>query len=294
MASGLTIPILIRDAETIEWRERVAAAPDSHLFAGSEDWHEKFGPSGRWLIAAALAGQELKRTDEIAIVTTSDETYVSLCVSVTAFNFARISRVVTSATRVIILVHEFGLVLDDVTQRVADWKAAGITVFEDCAHLIGVTVDGAEIGTLGDVSFFSLPKIIPATSGGLMRSRTAVALPNMSPHEVRLTEDGKIAAQRYLLKIGYLNALRRRNADTIAACAPASLTRFLQGHKGLPWVYGLLHPAALKIKAAYPHVDWASTLRGDLLYLPTNPAVEPDSYADLFASEPFASLTAGK
>jgi hypothetical protein len=280
----MRIPLLPADALTPEWESRLAAMPDADPFAEEPGVQQYFGPSGRWLLGAALASLELGRGDEITILTTSNETYVSTCVSVTAFNYCRIGRVPTASTRAIILIHEFGYVSDALVRSIPEWRSRGIVVIEDCAHVIGLDVEGVRVGGFGDFALFSLPKVIPAPSGGLLRTRRRLSLPPMTRDQETAKAVGICAADRYLGKIESLNARRLENAAEIAKHLPSGLRAFVPSPIAIPWVFGALTGRRDEIRAATPEVEWGATLRADLLYSPTNPLVEAAAYRDLFAS----------
>lgn len=288
MASGVRIPVLPAAALTREGEALLRAAPQTEPFAGDGmAWHY-VGPSGRWLLAGLLASLGLKREDEIAILTTSGETYVSICVSVPAFNHARISRVVTPTTRVVIVIHEFGYVFDDIAARIAHWRAEGITVIEDCAHVLGLRIDGATVGGLGDFALYSLSKLVPIESGGILRARRPVVLPALSAAQNETTRRAAEAATAYLPKIGWLNQRRLENAAAIERHLPQRFARFRPSRCAIPWLFGFLSPEREAVAAATPEVEWGSTLRPDLLYLSTNPLIAPEVYRDLLGRPPFA------
>lgn len=288
MAGGVRIPVLPAAAVTREGEALLRAAPEGDPFAGDGMPCQYVGPTGRWLLAGLLSSLGLRREDEIAILTTSGETYVSTCVSVTAFNHARISRVVTPATRVVILIHEFGYVLDDAAARIARWQAEGITVIEDCAHVMGLRIDGATVGGLGDFALYSLPKLVPVESGGVLRARRALALPALSEAQKETTRRAAEAATTYLPKIGWLNRRRLENAAAIERHLPPRFARFRPSRRAVPWLFGMLSPERDAVVSATPEVEWGSTLRADLLYLSTNPLIAPEIYRDLLARPPFA------
>src|SRR5437879_1894151 len=102
------IPILMQEMLTPDLAQQIAAEPDQDPFETLNHSYRYYGASGKRLLSAVLASLGLTRRDEIAILTTSGETYVTTCVSVTAFNFAKISRIVSLDTRVVIVIHEFG------------------------------------------------------------------------------------------------------------------------------------------------------------------------------------------
>ena len=287
MERRVKIPLLPAEAMTPEWGSRLAAMPDADPFGGQPGVQNYFGPSGRWLLDVALGSLGLERSDEITILTTSGETYVSTCVSVTAFNHCRIGRAPTASTRAIILIHEFGYVCDDVVRKIAEWQGRGITVIEDCAHVAGLDVEGAPIGSFGDFALFSLPKIVPAPSGGLLRTRRRLSLPGMTDDMEEATARGLQAAERYLGKVAGLNARRLENAAAIAKHLPSGARAFVPSSVAIPWVFGVLTKRRDAIRAAIPDVTWGATLRSDLLYVPTNPMIYAAAYRDLFASPAF-------
>jgi|GEM_PF-6079484 len=284
MGRRLKIPILPLEAYSVEWQDRLDAAPDSDPFDMNAVWHNSFGPSGRWLLGAALATRNLTRSDEIAIITTSDETYVTTCVTATAFNFAAISRTVTPRTRVVVFIHEFGYVSDDARARIEDWQSRGLFVIEDCAHVVGLDVDGVKVGGFSEMALYSLPKIVPVDGGGLLRSRQPITLPAMNDTQQAATDLGIEAAERYLSKFPFLNARRLENAEAAIASLPADFHRFEPSRRAVPWHLGLVTAQKLRVLKDHPSVEWGHTFRTDLLYLPTNPFVPAQAYRALMAA----------
>src|SRR5262249_26289220 len=150
---------------TRQLAEEIYSSPVGDPFGGAPAL-SYLGPRARWLYNAVLASLDLKRTDEIAILTTTQDVYVSICVSVPAFNYCRIARTVTEATKVVVIIHEFGYAFPDLAARVSEWRARGITIIEDCAHVVGLALDGGFVGSFGDYALFSLSKILPTPVGG--------------------------------------------------------------------------------------------------------------------------------
>ncbi len=70
----------------------------------------------------------------------------------------------------VLVAHFFGLVqpLDDLS---AQLRAAGVTLIEDCAHLLKPGRDGSSTGYLGDWAIFSFRKPLPVASGGMLLGR---------------------------------------------------------------------------------------------------------------------------
>jgi len=74
-------------------------------------------------------------------------------------------RAITPATRVVVPTHLYGLPCD----MAAIVRTAGrhnIFVVEDCAHALGATFDGRQVGTIGDAGFFSFQTLKPLNCYG--------------------------------------------------------------------------------------------------------------------------------
>ncbi len=75
-----------------------------------------------------------------------------------------LAAVLTPNTRAVIVQHTFGLAADiDAVRAVTE--ARGIQIIEDCAHTMGTTYRGKEVGSLGDAAFFSTQWSKPITTG---------------------------------------------------------------------------------------------------------------------------------
>jgi dTDP-4-amino-4,6-dideoxygalactose transaminase len=81
---------------------------------------------------------------------------------------AALERVITSATRAVVPTHLYGLPCDmDAIMSIA--SRHGLKVIEDCAHALGATFDGRQVGAFGDAGFFSFQTLKPLNcyGGGL-------------------------------------------------------------------------------------------------------------------------------
>jgi hypothetical protein len=253
---------------------------------GALDWpfnserNEYWGPRARWLLGAWLGSLGLERGDVITVITTSQERYVGIDVSITAFNFGSISRVVTDRTRVIIVIHELGYVDTDFPRRCEEWRAHGILVLEDCAHVAGLGVDSAKVGDFGDAALFSLCKVIPARVGGLIRTRKPFQLPAMDETMSAATEEGRTAAEAHF---PYLHKINNRRQER---------HQMLRGGLNLaPWdppcptvaapLYSIYDDREQRVnKAELPDVDWGNTtIEPNRVQIPTNPLVPLSEFA---------------
>lgn len=125
--------------------------------------------SGRKALAMILELCGLGPRDEVWIVTTFDKPNVSSCVTSTVFNYCKPSRVLSDATRAVLVIHEFGMPhprLGDLRRLSTD---RGIPLIEDCAHTVDSRLpDGSLVGSVGDYALYSLSKVFPIQAGGVL------------------------------------------------------------------------------------------------------------------------------
>jgi dTDP-4-amino-4,6-dideoxygalactose transaminase len=67
------------------------------------------------------------------------------------------------------IIHYFGFVQNDMEATAALCKKHQVILIEDCAHSFFSSYKGRNIGTWGDVSFFSIHKIIATDDGGYFK-----------------------------------------------------------------------------------------------------------------------------
>lgn len=138
---------------------------------------------GKWLDAAqelsvfsnarsalwtCLRRLSLNRSDEVCIHTTSNGPYISSCVTRTIESVCVWSRRITSNTKLVLVIHEFGFPCDE--YRMHTLRCLGIPLLEDCAYAVGSRLAGAAVGRHGDFAIYSLPKYFPVPRGGLLAS----------------------------------------------------------------------------------------------------------------------------
>jgi hypothetical protein len=168
----MKIPLLMYDALHYDLLAGYKKCYDSP-FPSSLSFNDYiFANSATSLLGYLLQLLSLGRDDVISIVTTSDEQYVSSCLTLTAFNYASVSRKILPATRVAIVVHEHGYIRGDIKAYVDTLRHLNIFVIEDCAHVLGSNISEYVPGSCGDVSIFSLPKVLPLRSGGILITNT--------------------------------------------------------------------------------------------------------------------------
>jgi dTDP-4-amino-4,6-dideoxygalactose transaminase len=85
-----------------------------------------------------------------------------------------LERAITPATRAVVPTHLYGLPCD--MEAIAAIAARhGLAVIEDCAHALGATFDGRQVGTFGEASFFSFQTLKPLNcyGGGMAFTKDA-------------------------------------------------------------------------------------------------------------------------
>ncbi len=151
---------------------------------------------------------------------------------------ASIEQLITSRTRAILVVHQFGIPADmDAIMGLA--RKYRLRVIEDCAQAHGAKYRGMFVGTIGDIGVFSLNvnKTIQTGEGGVcvtndegLRYRLALIrnhgeavvgpagyenITNIAGFNYRLTELQAAIAIEQLKKLDHLNELRLKLAEQL-------------------------------------------------------------------------------
>jgi hypothetical protein len=133
---------------------------------GKGNW--QYTISGREAIQLALQTYDLASTDLVTIITTSQNFYISSCVTNEIEKVCRWNREIQPETKLILVNHEFGYPFPDMEKLVE----TGLPIIEDCCTTF-FTQDSAEkIGRYGDFSVYSFPKFFPIQIGGLVVNNT--------------------------------------------------------------------------------------------------------------------------
>ncbi|MEO6902176.1 MAG: DegT/DnrJ/EryC1/StrS family aminotransferase, partial [Bacteroidia bacterium] len=127
-----------------------------------------FFEDGKKAINYIMSELGMNREDEVAILTTSDSSFVSSCVTCNIFNYSKISRTINSNTKLIYVIHEFGFPFEDIENIAIYAKNNNIILVEDSAHSMDSYVNGKRLGSFGNYAIFSLPKTFPINRGGLL------------------------------------------------------------------------------------------------------------------------------
>lgn len=128
----------------------------------------KIFPKGRDALYAALCSYNLQKDDVVTVLTTSNNFYISKCVTGTIDKICKWNREVSPKTKVIVFNHEFGYPRRDM-KEVAQY---GLPIVEDCAHTFYDT--DPEIGRYSDYVVYSLPKAFPMQMGGILKTKKKI------------------------------------------------------------------------------------------------------------------------
>jgi degT/dnrJ/eryC1/strS aminotransferase len=115
-------------------------------------------------ICLALSYYNLQPNDVVTILTTSNNFYISSCVTNSIEKYCLWSREITDRTKVIFVNHEFGYPY----MKLESLLNYGLPIIEDCAHSFVSMDTGFKTGTVGDFVIYSLPKFFPMQIGGVL------------------------------------------------------------------------------------------------------------------------------
>ncbi len=120
--------------------------------------------NGRRAIYLALQSLNLQKNDVVTILTTSNNFYISGCVTTEIEKFCQWSREMVPNTKAIFVNHEFGFAYPNPEKL----KEYGLPIIEDCANAFFTEGVGVNPGTIGDFVIYSFPKTFPLQVGGLL------------------------------------------------------------------------------------------------------------------------------
>lgn len=138
---------------------------------GKDNWSYTY--NGREAIHLALEQYQLQPTDLVTILTTSENFYISSCVTKTIETFCQWNREILPETKIIFVNHEFGYPHPNIEKIVA----TGLPIIEDCCTTFYSQDANKKIGKYGDFSVYSFPKFFPIQIGGLLVKNNGNQLP---------------------------------------------------------------------------------------------------------------------
>jgi hypothetical protein len=129
---------------------------------GINNW--SFIVNGREGINIALRQYNLLPDDVVTILTTTQNFYVSSCVTKEIEKFCKWNREITNDTKVIFVNHEFGYPYPDMEKL----KLLGVPIIEDCCTTFFSQDSNGKVGFYGDFTVYSFPKFFSIQVGGLI------------------------------------------------------------------------------------------------------------------------------
>lgn len=166
--------MLVQGAEVAAFEQSIASyLEESHVLAAS---------NGTATLHLALIASGIGPGDEVIVPSLSyiatanvvelvgaRPIFVDVDIETFCIDSAQIEAAITSATKAIMPVHEFGL-MADMSPIMALAKKHGLVIIEDAACALGATDSGKKAGTFGDFGSFSLHprKNITSGEGGLL------------------------------------------------------------------------------------------------------------------------------
>ncbi len=209
---------------------------------GAGKWQYTF--NGREAIQIALEKYNLQSTDLVTILTTSQNFYISSCVTKEIESFCQWNREIVPETKLIFVNHEFGYPYPEMEKLVA----TGLPIIEDCCTTFFSQDQFGKLGQYSDFSVFSFPKFLPLQIGGLLVNNADVAVKESQ----RLNEKELVYIQNvlsyYLRKDEAILKTRKENWDyAIAKFSKFGLTpRFQHNAMTVPSALVLQNNGTIK------------------------------------------------
>ena len=124
--------------------------------------------NGRSALNYALSHYKLQDDDEVYIITTTGNRYISGCVTREIEKFCKWSRQLSNKTKLVLVNHEFGTVCKEMDEVLK----LNLPIIEDVAMSMFSTDGNKQTGNYGDFTIYSLPKFFPLQWGGLLKINT--------------------------------------------------------------------------------------------------------------------------
>jgi hypothetical protein len=124
-----------------------------------------FTNSGREALSLALSTYNLKSNDVVSIITTTQNYYVSSCVTNVVSKYCNWDRAISNKTNLILVINEFGFPLKNNIKEIIN---SGLPIIEDSVYNFPLDYLGNEISIHADFIVHSLSKVFPIKSGGIL------------------------------------------------------------------------------------------------------------------------------
>ena len=138
--------------------------------------------NGKSALRKALAEIGLLPDDQVLILTTSGNRYISKCVTSVIEEFCGWSHKRGDRTRALLINHEFGFPY----QNLRELQSYGLPIIEDCCHCFASENEEQSVASVGDHVIYSFPKFFPIQFGGMLASKKPLSCDNAMGDRERL------------------------------------------------------------------------------------------------------------
>lgn len=180
-------------------------------------------------LSLALRILEVNKDDTVTILTTSDNFYISSCVTSTIERFCKWNREVNEDTKVILVNHEFGYPNEELMKI----KEYGYPIIEDCAHAFVSEDSKSLIGTVGDYVLYSLPKYFPMQVGAILAVNTLLDT-DIEPSDNAIQN---YVLQRLSVHIPHIPEMNKQRLSNyhylVSQLAPLGISPYFELHVGV-------------------------------------------------------------
>ncbi|MCL1938262.1 MAG: DegT/DnrJ/EryC1/StrS family aminotransferase [Candidatus Azobacteroides sp.] len=202
--------------------------------------------TGRSALSYALSHYKLSENDEVCIMTTSQNRYISSCVTKEIEKFCQWSRQLSEKTKVILVNHEFGTAYKSMDKVLK----LNLPIIEDLAMSLFSTDDNQQTGNYGDFTIYSLPKFFPLQWGGIVK----INMPDYEKKSINFNPHLSTDLQRLLsfyLKEGENIKQRRKHHNALFQHYLSCLdfkSRFEYNDNETPSVYMCSTPPSVNLE----------------------------------------------
>jgi hypothetical protein len=119
---------------------------------------------GRSALEKVILALNLQKKDTVTIFTTTNNLYISSCVTQKIEKHCKWSRQIEKSTKAILINHEFGYCVEDMVY----YRSLGYPIIEDFAHSFTASNSTGDAGKYADFLIFSLSKFFAMQMGGVL------------------------------------------------------------------------------------------------------------------------------
>jgi hypothetical protein len=174
--------------------------------------------NGRAAIYLALSFYNLNADDEVWIITTSGNRYISSCVTREIEKVCQWSLHRSERTKLIFLNHEFGFCYENLQEL----KSTGLPVIEDKALSFASFDSDCWSGVTGDFTIYSLPKFFPIAFGGILQCNIDVQVKSRIEVEPELERSFYLLMEHFMPLINEIKYKRIQNYNYLVEKFTAS------------------------------------------------------------------------